>query len=83
MLWPLTALSPFPEFFVKHGVAVMTVRELFDFITDPSITSQNIDQYLDKVLKAAWVMFLEERAELVLLTLIALLSDCSGDGDCS
>lgn len=47
----LTALSSFPEFFVKHGVAVMTVRELFDFITDPSITSQNIDQYLDKVLK--------------------------------
>lgn len=68
---------------MKHGVAVMTVRELFDFITDPSITSQNIDQYLDKVLKAAWVMFLEERAELVLLTLTALLSDCSGDGDCS
>lgn len=68
---------------MKHGVAVMTVRELFDFITDPSITSQNIDQYLDKVLTAARVMFLQERAELVLLTLIALLSDCSGDGDCS
>lgn len=69
---------------MKHGVAVMTVRELFDFITDPSITSQNIDQYLDKVLKAASVMFLEERAELVLLTPPrALLSDCAGDGDCS
>lgn len=39
----------FPEFFVKHGVAVMTVRELFDFITDPSITCSNMDQYLDKV----------------------------------
>lgn len=50
---------------MKHGVAVMTVRELFDFITDPSITSQNIDQYLDKVLTAARVLFLQERAELV------------------
>uniref|UniRef100_A0A669DQE4 Serine/threonine-protein kinase RIO1 n=1 Tax=Oreochromis niloticus TaxID=8128 RepID=A0A669DQE4_ORENI len=73
------------EFFVKHGVAVMTVRELFDFITDPSITSQNIDQYLDKVLKAASVMFLEERAELVFCvsqvlyqTLTGLKKDLSG-----
>uniref|UniRef100_A0A3P8WD49 Serine/threonine-protein kinase RIO1 n=1 Tax=Cynoglossus semilaevis TaxID=244447 RepID=A0A3P8WD49_CYNSE len=37
------------EFFVRRGVAVMTVRELFDFITDVSITQQNLDQYLDKV----------------------------------
>lgn len=28
---------------------MMTVRELFDFITDVSITQQNLDQYLDKV----------------------------------
>uniref|UniRef100_A0AAX7UAZ4 Serine/threonine-protein kinase RIO1 n=1 Tax=Astatotilapia calliptera TaxID=8154 RepID=A0AAX7UAZ4_ASTCA len=73
------------EFFVKHGVAVMTVRELFDFITDPSITSQNIDQYLDKVLTAARVMFLQERAELVFCvsqilyqTLTGLKKDLSG-----
>lgn len=39
----------FPEFFVKHGVAVMTVRELFDFITDLSINQNNMDQYLEKV----------------------------------
>lgn len=39
----------FPEFFVKRGVAVMTVRELFDFITDPSINQDNLDQYLQKV----------------------------------
>lgn len=37
------------DFFVKRGVAAMTVRELFDFITDPSITCNNIDQYLEKV----------------------------------
>lgn len=42
-------LMYFPEFFVKHGVAVMTVRELFDFITDPSINQNNMDQYLEKV----------------------------------
>ncbi|XP_061878881.1 serine/threonine-protein kinase RIO1 isoform X2 [Entelurus aequoreus] len=41
------------EFFVKHGVAVMTVRELFDFITDPSITAQNMDQYLEKMMAIA------------------------------
>lgn len=39
----------FPDFFGKRGVAVMTVRELFDFITDPSITSSNMEAYLDKV----------------------------------
>lgn len=37
------------DFFQKHNVAVMTVRELFEFITDPSITSENIDDYLSKV----------------------------------
>lgn len=45
----LVTCSFYPEFFVKRGVAVMTVRELFDFITDPSITQQNINQYLEKV----------------------------------
>uniref|UniRef100_A0A669EZM5 Serine/threonine-protein kinase RIO1 n=1 Tax=Oreochromis niloticus TaxID=8128 RepID=A0A669EZM5_ORENI len=50
------------EFFVKHGVAVMTVRELFDFITDPSITSQNIDQYLDKAMVIAAERTSEERS---------------------
>lgn len=39
------------DFFQKHNVAVMTVRELFEFITDPSITSDNINQYLDKVIE--------------------------------
>lgn len=27
----------------------MTVRELFDFVTDPSINSENMDDYLTKV----------------------------------
>ena len=34
---------------MKHSVAVMTVRELFEFVTDPSITHENIDAYLSKV----------------------------------
>uniref|UniRef100_A0A672K7J1 non-specific serine/threonine protein kinase n=1 Tax=Sinocyclocheilus grahami TaxID=75366 RepID=A0A672K7J1_SINGR len=39
--------------YTKHNVAVMTVRELFEFITDPSITSDNSNQYLDKVSETA------------------------------
>jgi hypothetical protein len=37
------------DFFLKHAVAVMTVRELFEFVTDPSITDKNMDAYLSKV----------------------------------
>lgn len=37
------------DFFFKHAVAVMTVRELFEFVTDPSITPENMDGYLEKV----------------------------------
>ncbi|CAN4077748.1 unnamed protein product [Withania somnifera] len=37
------------EFFKKHGVAVMTIRELFDFIVDPSINDDSVDSYLEKV----------------------------------
>uniref|UniRef100_A0A3B4AYX2 Serine/threonine-protein kinase RIO1 n=1 Tax=Periophthalmus magnuspinnatus TaxID=409849 RepID=A0A3B4AYX2_9GOBI len=36
------------DFFAKRAVAVMTVRELFDFITDLSINEANIQTYLDK-----------------------------------
>lgn len=27
----------------------MTVRELFEFVTDPSVTPENMDAYLSKV----------------------------------
>ena len=37
------------DFFEKKGVAVMTVRELFDFITDVTLTKDTVDDYLDKV----------------------------------
>ncbi|TKS79207.1 Serine/threonine-protein kinase RIO1 [Collichthys lucidus] len=51
------------EFFVKRGVAVMTVRELFDFITDPSITCHNIDQYLEKAMAIAAERTSEQRSD--------------------
>ncbi|XP_010249001.1 PREDICTED: serine/threonine-protein kinase RIO1-like isoform X2 [Nelumbo nucifera] len=37
------------DFFRKHGVAVMTVRELFDFIVDPSIADESMDNYLEEI----------------------------------
>ncbi|CAN4112394.1 unnamed protein product [Withania somnifera] len=37
------------DFFKKHGVAVMTIRELFDFIVDSSINDDSVDSYLEKV----------------------------------
>ncbi|KAM8966449.1 serine/threonine-protein kinase RIO1 [Pelodytes ibericus] len=50
------------DFFVKYGVAVMTVRELFEFITDPSITEDNMDAYLDKAIERAAQRTEEERS---------------------
>lgn len=49
------------EFFTKRAVAVMTVRELFDFITDPSITSANLQAYLDQAMAVAACRTSEER----------------------
>lgn len=37
------------DFFRKSGVPVMMVRELFDFIVDPSISDNDVDDYLEKV----------------------------------
>lgn len=37
------------DFFRKHGVAVMTIRELFDFIVDPCIADEDVDGYLEEV----------------------------------
>ncbi|EMP31667.1 Serine/threonine-protein kinase RIO1 [Chelonia mydas] len=50
------------DFFRKYSVAVMTVRELFEFITDPSITSNNLDAYLSKVMEIATQRTEEERS---------------------
>lgn len=37
----------------------MTVRELFEFITDPSITSENLDDYLAKVRSHGLVAYVD------------------------
>lgn len=49
------------DFFSKHAVAVMTVRELFDFVTDPSITADNMDAYLEKAMEIASQRTKEEK----------------------
>ncbi|PFX27873.1 Serine/threonine-protein kinase RIO1 [Stylophora pistillata] len=36
------------DFFKKNGVCVMNVRELFDFVTDPTLNDDNVDDYLEK-----------------------------------
>nr|XP_018918258.1 PREDICTED: serine/threonine-protein kinase RIO1-like [Bemisia tabaci] len=41
------------EFFRKKEVATLTVKELFDFITDPTINESNMEEYLDKVSEKA------------------------------
>lgn len=47
------------EYFRKREVATLSVRELFDFITDPNITKDNINDCLDRLKKLS----LEERTE--------------------
>ncbi|XP_030066803.1 serine/threonine-protein kinase RIO1 [Microcaecilia unicolor] len=49
-------------FFSRHGVAVMTVRELFDLVTDPSVTEDNLDDYLQKAMEIAAQRTEEERS---------------------
>lgn len=37
------------DYFRKKEVATLTIRELFDFITDPTINKENIDEYLTEL----------------------------------
>ncbi|XP_012569159.1 uncharacterized protein [Cicer arietinum] len=57
------------DFFKKHGVGVMTIRELFDFIVDPSIADDAVDSYLEevqqKILARGDVSVEDEIADLV------------------
>ena len=41
------------DFFSKKGVATATERELFDFVTDPTISDANVDACLDRLIAAA------------------------------
>ena len=40
--------SNITEFFRRNGVCVMTAKELFEFVTDPTINQENMEDYLDK-----------------------------------
>lgn len=41
------------DFFGKKGVRTMTVRQLFDFVTDPTINEGNMDAYLERASEQA------------------------------
>ncbi|XP_018335842.1 serine/threonine-protein kinase RIO1 [Agrilus planipennis] len=47
-------------FFRKQEVAVMTIKQLFDFITDPSINERNMEECLEKLAEIAAKRTLEE-----------------------
>ncbi len=38
------------DFFSKREVATMSTKELFDFVTDVSLSNERVDEYLEKVL---------------------------------
>jgi len=46
------------DFFKKHGVAVMTIRELFDFIVDATIADDALDGYLEEVFGFVVILWL-------------------------
>lgn len=39
------------DFFRKKGVSTLSVKELFDFVTDITITADNLDEYLDRCMQ--------------------------------
>ena len=41
------------EFFRRNSVCTMTVKELFNFVTDVMITDENMDEYLEKAQERA------------------------------
>nr|CAD7575960.1 unnamed protein product [Timema californicum] len=51
------------DFFKRKEVATMTIKELFDFITDPTIREINIEEYLDKVSERAAARTIEVTSE--------------------
>lgn len=40
-------------FFMKHNVSVLTTKELFDFVTDPSITDKNVEDCILSLMEKA------------------------------
>lgn len=52
------------DFFHKKGVCVMTLKELFDFVTDPLINDGNIEEYLSRAQDIASTRSEEELTEM-------------------
>ncbi len=48
------------DFFRRNAVCTMTVKELFDFITDVSITTDNLDAYLEHAMEVTSQRTVEE-----------------------
>lgn len=42
----------------------MTVKELFDFVTDPTVNDENIDDYLDRAMKIASNRVINDREKV-------------------
>ena len=51
------------NFFRKKSVCGLTIKELFEFVTDSSINEKNIDDYLDKAMEMTADRTLEEITE--------------------
>ncbi|BFY99260.1 hypothetical protein BsWGS_02300 [Bradybaena similaris] len=51
------------EFFRRKNVPTMTVRELFEFVTDSNITEGNIEAYLEESMKVAAERSMEDVTE--------------------
>ncbi|KAG9510741.1 Serine/threonine-protein kinase RIO1, partial [Fragariocoptes setiger] len=51
------------DYFRKRGIPTLTTRELFDFITDPNITKDNINEYLNRLNEIASSRTMEALSE--------------------
>lgn len=51
------------EFFRKKNVPTMTIRELFEFVTDTNITTENIEAYLEEAMKVGAERSMEDVTE--------------------
>lgn len=56
-------LSWSSAYFQKKNVCTLTIKELFDFITDVSITKDNIEEYLDKAMSVTSNRMLDDMTE--------------------
>lgn len=71
------------DFFRKHGVAVMTVKELFDFVIDPTIADEDVDDFLEKaqerVLERGTTAEVDDSETTVLVQTVGHVKECEED----